>query len=222
MIDLTRRNFIKNVGFVSTATLFCGSLLGQNTFTSQFLDSDREEENILSKFSKLTHSEAFLLDQTLLDCYNKAIVSWKNNGYESSGDFCYSSQDGHLKMFPMHLHVAGAGKLDAVLLCFGKNSNGEWKTLKSLSGFDLEAINIAMKELQINNKNVDLSHYLFPAPIQKFDPYSFETNKGSVSLKTILSPEQNSTIIIVKEGTNIVYQKEVISRHTLFVSSLVV
>ena len=83
MIDLTRRNFIKNVGFVGTTTLFCGSLLGQNTLTS-FLDSDKkEEENILSKFSKSTHSDAFLLDQTLLDFYNKAIVSWKEKGYES-------------------------------------------------------------------------------------------------------------------------------------------
>lgn len=222
MIDLTRRNFIKNVGFVGTTTLFCGSLLGQNTLTS-FLDSDnKEEENILSKFSKSTHSDAFLLDQTLLDCYNKAIVSWKENGYESSSNFCYSSQDGHLKMFPMHLYVAGAGKLDAVLLCFGKNSNGEWKTLKSLSGFDLEAINIAMKELQINNKNVDLSHYLFPSPTQKFDPYGFETNKGSVSLKTILSPEKTSTIIMVKESTTIVYQKEIVSQHTLSVGSMLV
>jgi hypothetical protein len=221
MIDLKRRNFIKNVGFVGTTTLFCSSLLAQNTFTS-FSESDREEENILSKFSKSTHSNAFLLDQTLLDCYNKAIVSWKENGYESSGNFCYSSQDGHLKMFPMHLHVDGSGKLDAVLLCFGKNSNGEWKTLKSLSGFDLEAINIAMKELQINNKNVDLSHYLFPSPTQKFDPYSFETNKGSVSLKTILSPEKTSTIIIVKESTTIVYQKEIVSQHTLSVGSTLV
>lgn len=221
MIDLTRRNFIKNVGFVGTTTLFCSSLLAQSPFAS-FLNSDKEEENILSKFSKSTHSDAFLLDQTLLDCYNKAIVSWKENGYESSGNFCYSSQDGHLKMFPMHLHVDGAGKLDAILLCFGKNSNGEWKTLKSLSGFDLEAINIAMKELQINNKNVDLSHYLFPAPTQKFDPYSFETNKGSVSLKTILSPEKSSTIIIVRESNAIVYQKEIISQHTLSVGSTLV
>jgi hypothetical protein len=221
MIDLTRRNFIKNVGFVGTTTLFCGSLLAQNTFTN-FSNPDKEEENILSKFSKSTHSDAFLLDQNLLDCYNKTIVSWKGNGYESSGNFCYSSQDGHLKMFPMHLHINGAEKLDAVLLCFGKNSNGEWKTLKSLSGFDLEAINIAMKELQINNKNVDLSHYFFPAPTQKFDPYRFETNKGSVSLKTILSPEKTSTTIIVKERSRIVYQKEIVSQHTLSVGSILV
>lgn len=216
MIDLTRRNFIKNVGFVGTTTLFCGSLLAQNSLTG-FLDSNKAEETILSKFSKSTHSEVFVLDETLLDCYNKAIVCWKKNGYESSGDFCYSSQDGRLKMFPMHLYVDGTGNLDKVLLCFGKNSDGEWKTLKSLSGFDLEAINIAMKELQISNKNVDLSHYLFPAPIQKFHPYSFKTNKGSVSLKTILSPEKTSTIIIVKESNTIVYQNEIISQHTLIV-----
>lgn len=221
MIDLKRRNFIKNVGFVGTTTLFCSSLLAQSTFTS-FSDSEKNEMNILSKFSKSNLSDVFLLNQTLLDCYNKTIVSWKENGYESSGNFCYSSQDGHLKMFPMHLHVDGAGKLDAVLLCFGKNSNGEWKTLKSLSGFDLEAISIAMKELQINNKNVDLSHYFFPAPTQKFEPYSFETNKGSVSLKTILSPEKTSTIIIIKERSRIVYQKEIVSQHTLSLGSILV
>ena len=221
MIDLTRRNFIKNVGFVGATTLFCGTLLAQNTF-SNLSDSEKGEENILAQFLKSSYSDTFSLDPMLLECYKKAIVNWEKMGYEPSGNFCYSSSDNHLKMFPMQLHVNGSGKLDAILLCFGKNSNGEWKTLKSLSGFDLEAINIAMKELQINNKNVDLSHYLFPSPTQKFDPYGFETNKGSVSLKTILSPEKTSTIIIVKESTSIVYQKEIVSQHTLSVGSMLV
>ena len=221
MIDLTRRNFIKNVGFVGATTLFCGTLLAQNTF-SNLSDSEKGEENILAQFLKSSYSDTFSLDPMLLECYKKAIVNWEKMGYEPSGNFCYSSSDNHLKMFPMQLHVNGSGKLDAILLCFGKNSNGEWKTLKSLSGFDLEAINIAMKELQINNKNVDLSHYLFPSPTQKFDPYGFETNKGSVSLKTILSPEKTSTIIMVKESTTIVYQKEIVSQHTLSVGSMLV
>jgi hypothetical protein len=221
MIDLTRRSFIKNVGFVGATTLFCGSLLAQNTLTN-FSDLDKDEENILSKFSKSTFADAFLLDQTLLNCYNKAIVSWKKNGYEPSGDFCYSSHDNQLKMFPLHLHVDGSGKLDDVLLCFGKNLNGEWKALKSLSGFDLEAITLAMKGLKVKNNTVDLTHYLFPAPVQQINPYSFETKKGSVFLKTLLSPEQTSTKIVVMEGSTIVFQKEVISQHSLSVSSILV
>jgi hypothetical protein len=221
MIDLTRRNFIKNVGFVGATTFFCGSLLAQNTLTD-FSDLDKDEENILAKFHKSTYSDTFFSDRTLLDCYKKAIVNWEKIGYEPSGNFCYSSPNNQLKMFPIHLHVDGSGKLDDVLLCFGKNSNGEWKTLKSLSGFDLEAITVAMKELQIQNNTVDLSHYLFPAPIQQLDPYSFVTKKGSVFLKTVLSPGQTSTKIIVKEGTNIVFQKEVISQHSLVVKSVLV
>lgn len=222
MIDLTRRNFIKNVGFVGTTTLFFGSLFAQNTFNS-FLDSDQEEGNILSKFSKSTHSDTFLLNQTLLDCYNKAVVKWSKTGYESSGNFCYSSQDGLLKMFPMHLHVDSIGKLDNVLLCFGKNPNGEWKTLKPLSGFDLKAITVAMKELQTQNSTVDLSHYLFPAPVQKqVDSYSFTTKKGSVSLKTIVSKEKTSTNIIVMEGTKIAYQKQMISLNSLILNPTLV
>lgn len=221
MTDLTRRNFIKNVGFVGATTLFCGSLLGQNAFTG-FSDSDSEEKNILSKFSKSNISNAFLLDQSLLHCYNAAIVSWEKIGYESSGNFCYSSDDNTLKMFPIHLHVDGAGKLDDVLLCFGKNANGEWKSLKSLSGFDLEAITIAMEELQLHNSNVNLSHYLFPAPAAQSEPYGFMTQKGSVYLKTILSPENTTTKIIIKEGTTAVYQKEIISKHRLNVNSVLV
>lgn len=222
MIDLTRRNFIKNVGFVGTTTLFCGgSLLAQNTFSS-FSDSDNDEENILSKFSKSTYSDVFLSDTALLDCYKKANESWEKTGYESSGNFCYSSADNQLKMFPMHLHVNGTGKVDDVLLCFGKNSDGEWKTLKPLSGFDLEAITVAMKELKKANSSVDLSKYLFPAPVQSFNPYGFETNKGSVALKTQLCSNQTSTKIVVKEGSNIVFQKEIISKHSLIASSVLV
>ncbi|WP_394773006.1 hypothetical protein [Flavobacterium sp.] len=220
MIDLTRRNFIKNVGFVGVTTIFCSSLVAQNTFN--FSDLDKEEENVLSRFSKLNSSNTFLLDQSLLDCYNSAASNWEKTGYKPSGDFCYSSKDGHLKMFPMHLDIDGAGKLDDVLLCFGKNTNGEWKTLKSLSGFDLEAISVAMKELKLNNSHVDLSHYLFPAPAQQLTPYGFITKKGSVFLKTTLSHKSTSTEILIKEGHNIVYQAEVISKHSLTVNSILV
>lgn len=222
MIDLTRRNFIKNVGFVGATTLFCGgSLLAQNSFSS-FSASDNDEENILSKFSKSPYSDVLLSDTALLDCYKKASLSWEKTGYEPSGNFCYSSSDNLLKMFPMHLHANGAGKIDDVLLCFGKNSNGEWKTLKPLSGFDLEAITVATRELKKGNSSVDLSQYLFPAPIQPFNPYGFETNKGSVSLKTQLCSNQTSTKIVVMEGSNIVFQKEVISQHSLTVNSILV
>lgn len=221
MIDLTRRNFIKNVGFVGATTFFCGSLLAQNTLTD-FSDLDKKEENILAKFPKSTYSDTFFSDQTLLDCYKKAIVNWEKIGYKPLGNFCYSSHDNQLKMFPIHLHVDGSGKLDDVLLCFGKNSNGEWKTLKSLSGFDLEAITVAMKELQISNNTLDLAQYLFPAPIQQLKPYGFETKKGNVFLKTLLSPDETSTKIVVMEGSIVIFQKEVISKHSLVINSFLV
>lgn len=221
MIDLTRRNFIKNVGFVGTATLFCGSsLLAQNTFGS-FIDSDNEDENILSNFSKSTHSDVFLADSALFECYKKASLNLEKTGYQLSGNFCYSSPDNQLKMFPMHLQANG-GKLDDLLLCIGKNSNGEWNSLKSLSGFDLEAIKVAMKELKAKNTTVDLTNYLFPSPVKQLNPYGFETKRGSVFLKTVLCYDQTSTQIVVKEGSNIVFEKEVISQHSLAVSSILV
>jgi hypothetical protein len=222
MIDLTRRNFIKNVGFVGATTLLCGSsLLAQNSFIS-FSNLENEEENILSKFTKSAYSATFLSDPELLDCYKKASVTWEKIGYKLSGNFCYNSVDNKLKMFPMHLHVTNTGKLDDVLLCFGKNSNGEWKSLKSLSGFDLEALTVAMKELKTKNNTVDLTPYLFPTPEQILNPYGFETKKGSVFLKTLLASNQTSTKIIVSEGSNIIFQKEIISQHSLTVNSVLV
>lgn len=221
MIDLTRRNFIKNVGFVGATTLFCGSLLAQNTFDN-FSDSQNGENNILSHFSKSSFSDTFLLNPSLLDCYNNAIVNWEKTGYVSSGNYCYSSLDGHLKMFPLHLHTDSIGKIDDVLLCFGKNSNGEWKSLRSLSGFDIEALTVALKDLNIYSNEVNLFDYLFPAPLQQFNPYGFNTKKGSVSLQTLLAQEQTSTKIIIKEGSSIVYQKEVISQHRFVTNSLLV
>jgi len=222
MIDLTRRNFIKNVGFVGATTLLCGSsLLAQNSFTS-FSKLENEEENILSKFTKSAYSDTFFSDAALLNCYKKAIINWEKIGYQPSGSFCYSSPDGQLKMFPMHLHVEESGKLDDVLLCFGKNQNREWKALKSLSGFDLEALTAAMKELKTKNNTVDLTPYLFPTPEQILNPYGFETKKGSVFLKTLLASNQTSTKIIVSEGSNIIFQKEIISQHSLTVNSILV
>lgn len=221
MIDLKRRNFIKNVGLVSATTLVCGSLVAQNTL-EKFSDSENGEENILSKFSKTHFFDAFLLDQPLQDSYKKSIANWEKTGYTATGNFCYSSSDGLLKMFPIHLHTHTTGKVDDVLLCFGKNSNREWKSLRSLSGFDLEAITIAMNDLKIHSNEVNLSHYLFPAPVQQLNPYGFETKKGSVSLQTLLAPKKTSTKIIIKEGTTIVYQNEVISQHSLVANSFLV
>lgn len=222
MIDSTRRNFIKNVGIAGAATLFSSSLIAQNTFPDFWDSKHSNEENILSKFSKLSASSTFQLDNSLQECYNNAIVTWQKNGYEAASDVCYSSQDGLLKMFPMHLHTETTGKVDDVLVCFGKNEKGEWKSVKSLSGFDLEAISHAMAELKKNNPNVDLSKYLFPAPTQQLNPYFFDTQKGSVSLQTILASDQTSTKIIIKEGNSVVYQKEIVSKHNLIGNSFVV
>lgn len=221
MIDLKRRKFIRNVGFVGVSTLFCSSLIAQNTL-SHFSDSKNDENSILSKFSKSTVLSTFLLDQNLSDCYKNAVLSWEKNGYKANGDFCYSSSDGLLKMFPFHLYTNSTGKLDDVLICIGKNSNGDWKSLRSLSGFDLEAITKAMSDLKLYHNEVDLSHYLFPSPSQQLYPYGFETKKGSVVLRTRLAPEQTSTKILVKEGNIIVYQNEIISKHTLIVNSVLV
>lgn len=222
MINLTRRNFIKNVGFVGTATLFCGSSLLANNAFGSLSNTDDADENILSNFSKFNSSTVFLADSALLECYKKASLNLEKTGYKPSGNFCYSSPDNKLKIFPMHLYADGAGKLDDLLLCLGKNSNGEWTSLKSLSGFDLEAIKVAMKELKAKNSTVDLTNYLFPAPVNQSNPYGFETKRGSVFLKTVLCYDQTSTQIVVKEGSNIVFEKEVISQHSLTVSSILV
>ncbi|KAF2341968.1 hypothetical protein DMB71_06160 [Flavobacterium tistrianum] len=221
MINLARRNFIKNVGFVGATTLFCGSLVAKNTLEN-FSISENDEENILAKFSKITFFDAFLLDQSLADCYKKSILNWEKTGYAASGNYCFSSSDGLLKMFPMHLQTEATGKIDNVLLCLGKDSNGNWKSLRSLSGFDLEAITIAMQDLNIHRNDVNLSHYLFPAPVQQLNSDGFYTRKGSVYLQTYLASEQTVTKIIIKEGNSIVYQKEIISKHSFASDSFLV
>lgn len=220
MINLARRNFIKNVGFVGAATLFCGSLAAKSTLEN-FSIPENDEENILAAFSKITFFDAFLLDQSLADCYKKSVLNWEKIGYASSGNYCFSSSDGLLKMFPMHLQTEAAGKVDDVLLCFGKDSDGSWKSLRSLSGFDLEAITVAMRDLDIYRNEVNLSHYLFPAPTQKLNPYGYDTRKGSISLHTNLAQEHTVTKIIIKEGNSIVYQKKIISKHNFAADSFV-
>ncbi|WP_343618387.1 hypothetical protein [Flavobacterium sp.] len=219
MTDLTRRRFIKNVSFAGAATLACGSITAQNTFTS-FLDLETEKgENLLSKFSKSSFSNNFLFDKSLLSCYNKIIVNWQKIGYESASDYCYTSPDGRLKMFSMHL-IKNSQKLDNVLLCFGKNENGEWRTIRSLSGFELEAISQAKTEFKKYNAHIDLSQYLFPSSIQPVNPFGYITPMGSVELKTILSEKETITKIVVKEGNNKIFEKNIISEHTLSVDSI--
>lgn len=222
MIDLTRRRFIKNVSLAGAATLTCGSMAAQNTFTNFFDLEAENKDNLLAAFSKSSFSNNFLFDKSLLDSYNNTILNWQKIGYEPSSDYCYTSTDGNLKMFSLHLTSKNAQKLDNVLLCFGKNEKGEWRTIRSLNGFELEAISHAMTELKKQNSNIDLSLYLFPSPIQTVNPYSYKTPKGTVSLKTVLAEGETLTRIIVQEGNHVVYRKDINSQHTLFVNSVLV
>jgi hypothetical protein len=212
---LLRREFLKNTGIIVIASLTTNQIFAQNQVASI---SRNGNTSFMDKISKKTYSLKTLRNNSLLHTYEAALSNWQNSGYEASGSDYYVCQDGNLALFSLHLKHESVGLLDSAILCFGKNQAGEWKSLKSLSGFDLEILTVAAGELQKNNPDIDLSDYLLPSTAQWVnDGFCFSTPKGDVFIKTILLSDASKTEIIVKEGDKILFQQTIISEHQLSV-----
>lgn len=173
-------------------------------------------ESLLSKISKRTQSLQKLTNTQLLTSYEAALVQWRQSGYQPVGSDYYICLHRELALFPLHLRHESIGVLDEVILCFEKNKLGEWVKLKALSGFDLEALTVAATTLEKNNLTFNLCDYLLPHLSRKQEsPFCFSTVKGEVSIKTVLSETNSITQVLVKKGSETLFQQQIKSKHTL-------
>lgn len=184
-----------------------------NKLTSTSLSGN---EGFMEKISKKTCDLQTLKGADLFSIYRTALSNWQHNGYEAHGSNYYVCQPSEIVLFPLHLHHESAGSLDQAILCFAKNQADKWVKLKALSGFDLEALNVAATGLQLHNPAVNLNNYLLPILSSTHaEPFCFHTLKGDVFIKTFIADNNSNTEIIVKEGSKIVFQQKIISKHNL-------
>ncbi len=211
--NLRRREFLKKAGIMGIFTMTTGHAFAHKSVA---FDTWNGTESLLNKLVTQTHGLQTLTGTQLLSTYQAALVQWQQSGYAATGSEFFICQNSDLALFPLHLHHESTGLLDQAVLCFEKNKSGDWIKLRTLSGFDLEALAVAATTLGNYNSAINLSDYLLPRLSSKHNnPFCFGTAKGEVSIKTLLS-DTNSTIeVLVKEGDNTLFQQNIISQHTL-------
>ena len=213
MKNPSRRVFLRNATIISIASLSANHAFAQ-ILTPQ--KPSLSHGSLLARISTKTCSIEKIAFNNLFNIYNISLNNWKQSGYEAMGTNYYVCQDENLVLCPLQFHHNVVGLIDSVLLCFGKNQEGEWQSLKPLSGFDLEVLAVAAEGLQKHNPNIELSDYLLPSITQnRKDGFCFTTQKGEVFIKSILLDECSRTEIIVKEGDKILFQQTIISAHHL-------
>lgn len=215
MNNLSRRVFLRSAGIISIAPLSTNHAFAQNQTIKKPLS---QNGSLLAKISKKTYSLETLSLNNLLNVYKLSLNDWQKNGYEAFGANFYICQDENLALFPLQYNHTILGLIDSMVLCFRKNQEDEWISIKSLSGFDLEVLTVAAEGLQKYNPDIDLGSYLLPSfPLNNTNSFCFNTPKGEVFIKTFLFENNAKTGIIVKEGDRILFQQTIISEHHFFV-----
>lgn len=210
MSNLSRRIFLRNAGIISIASLTTNPTFAQNQTVSS------EGSGLLARISKKTYSLDKLPFKNLLNIYELALNNWKQSGYEAFETNYFVCQNENLALFPLHLHHATVGLIDTAFLCFGKNQMDEWIKLRPLSGLDMEVLDVAAEGLQKHHPDIDLSKFLLPSISQNRNVgFYFDTQKGNVFIKSILSTDSVKTEIIVKEGDKPLFQQTIISQCSL-------
>jgi hypothetical protein len=214
MKKLSRRLFLKDAGIISTMAISVNYAFSQKTnhATKFELNSVAFLNKIPSKQYRLEQ----LNDSELMEQFQLSLQKWKNTGYETIVNSYYVCQNNRLVLFPLEMSHFSLGLLDTAVLCFGKDKNDKWQQLRSISGFELEALQIATESLLTKKPTVDLAAYLLPSPKNNQNShYLLHTEKGDVCIATKLSPTKTTTNIRIREHGEIIFQTEIVSQHLL-------
>lgn len=208
---LHRRKFLKKAGIVCGVIFTAHHTFARKEVTSVFL-----KKGFLDFLPKQTHSLQTLNDSSLLNSYKTALSHWQQSGYKAHGSNYYICQYREVALFPLLLEHDSVGLLDQAILCFEKSEAGEWIRLRSLAGFELEALSVAASNLLFDRPASALADYLLPVVSSiRTESFSFITSKGSVSIKTFLSDTNSRTEISVKETNETLFQQTITSTHQL-------
>jgi hypothetical protein len=196
--------------FLLSGVLSISAFTVHQAFSKNYVVSDvKEELKFFDRITRKTYSLEKLSDPKLFSFYQSSLISWQKSGYEATSNSYYTCMDDGLALFPLQLLHQSLGVLDTVMICFKKDENGDWIQLNSLSGLDLNALAVAADALQNSNEQIDLEAYLLPIKSIRGDGHRFETKKGIVSLKTLLSENGLSTEVIVWKNETVLCHKSI-------------
>lgn len=156
--------------------------------------------------------DSFLRLTTQLNKY------FSDRGYAPQFDsrfFFYGPQQ-NCCLFPLELRHARSGTSDYLVPVIRLNDQQEWEHFHTISGFELEALVHASKEL-VKTHPETVANLLMPDPARKskMRQPQYDTAAGTVQIRTQMRMDKNRTDIQVTSNGSIVFTDTFDSNHCL-------
>lgn len=158
----------------------------------------------------------FSIEESLFQCGEDHLVPWLKTGYTPLESGMFWQAEANYAILPVQKLHPQWGLLDCGTLHFAKSS-GKWAYCGSLSGFHIEAIHKALKEVDLQNMNSSYCRELL-LPIATSEDSVLQkdmylTSLGSFELKAKIGYHRPLIKArLIQSGTTL-WEKEYLSDH---------
>lgn len=208
---MKRRDFLQTsafglMGFGLPAGVF--SLIGkQHSGVQQWLSQLTAATGARKRSALLGQPESLLkqVRQTNDFLARRGFVSLNSSlFFYPNGDYCF---------YPLVLRHASAGLTDFLVPVLGRQSDGSWRQVLVLTGYQLEALARAAGHLATSE--TPLHELLLPTGPIGDTAGVFPTTRGTVQVDTRLSGGSAHTQVTVTAGRTPVFSEKFASEHSL-------
>jgi hypothetical protein len=151
--------------------------------------------------------------QQLIDLIGQTDVFLAGCGFERESRGTFFCAGGNTCFYPLLLRRASVNLTELLVPVFHRQTDGAWKRLAVLTGYQLEALGRAATALAEQHKS--LQELLLPAGAIPATGDTFNTLRGAVTMKTQLKYGSAQTDITIYSGTEIIFTESYRSQHTL-------
>lgn len=208
---MKRRNFISTT---ILGALSANQLLASTPVESTIPNISKWFSQLLKVTNAKQRKRYFLTDKKLKNTYEAIRDEWSLSGYQALGENYFLCRDGELALFPIELQHTTLGQIDFAVLVFEKKKSNEWKSVKSLSGFNIEAL---VKSLNTFSADVeDVANCILPTQsTPEFTIKGYKTPKGHVYFDTRITDNKAVVNVEITINNEIVWNGKHDSEHSL-------
>lgn len=208
---------MKRRTFISTTilgTLSANQLLASTPVELTTPNTSRWFSLLLKVTNAKQRKRYLLTDKKLKTTYEAIRDEWSLSGYQALGENYFLCRDGELALFPIELQHTALGQIDFAVLVFEKKKINEWESVKSLSGFNIEAL---VKSLDTFSADVeDVANCILPTQsTPEFTIKGYKTPKGHVCFDTRITDNKAVINVQITINNEIVWNGKHDSKHSL-------
>jgi hypothetical protein len=203
---MQRRQFLKDVTLSSVGVTLLPGIFSGNSFISYYLIPEKIADALSA-----VKSNTLLLDTALVSEFEKAVMPWKQVGYESGNPYTLQMSDSICMICPVHLSVPGQEQpLHSGALFFRKESNNPWMYVTGLNQYQCEALYFWIDYLKSSGTSVNtIRQLVFPVLSRKNEKVGLiATEKGILHIESRVSNKEVSIQVNCKKDGELVYRNK--------------